>query len=462
MKHLTPIMTLVSKWYLERDPVQGRLIDAEAQQIQHVWYDHATDHVRRGKKKWHSCPDALKDVLHALATLEEPGKNGDAAVCLLVGGVIQLCVNPPLLAALCQEYVCRQLWEACLHKARLCAAIFNYRSDMPKKLPTVDRMWWRWQTTGAKSASPAVLCGTGAAAYLQAHLRPTMTTVFCRPEQAWLWRFHGFGDVRPHSHAADHTAMGSVVVLDDADWLVTQSGLAEAPLPQSVGKVWLTCLASSTPPFQMWPCFAAWAQLPAHGNHSEWIREAWRAARPRALHGQSPQRIIVSPKFELSQWVETKHRLLPQCFTQHLCLHPDHPEVCSICMHSAVDVLLGACGHSCCLACFQHCIKRDARCMFCRSAIVSPTFYNTVVAWADARVAQDSSVVFVAPASGALPRCFVEWVNRQRGPGMVVSDIWEARAALRTYPGITTWAIAGDDIPAWLDDLLQGDFVGGD
>lgn len=452
MKHLTPIMTLVSKWHMAPS---GAPLGPDTEPIQRVWCD--TGKVRRGNKTWHGCPDALRDVLAALETLQPDKPGTDAAVCLYIGGVVRLCVNPTLLSTLCQEYVSRQLWKACLQKAQRCSQIYNYACDMPKQLPTVDRAWWRTQVA---VPTPSVLCGTAASAYLQSHLDLVTTTVFCRPEQAWLWRFHGFEDVRPHAQEP-HTAL-STVVLDDADWLAAQATLMPVCLPQHVGKVWMTCLAAEPPPFQLWPRFAAWAQLPAGSDHSHWIREAWRSTRPRALHAHSPQRILVAPKFELSRWVETKHPMFPQCFTQHLCPHPDHAEVCGICMHSAVDVLLGACGHSCCLTCFRNCVKQNARCMFCRGAIVAPTFYNAIVAWADARVAQDSSVVFVMPAPGALPRCFVEWVNRQRGAGFVVSDIWEARAALRTHPDITTWAIAGGDIPAWLADLLQNDFEGTD
>lgn len=120
--------------------------------------------------------------------------------------------------------------------------------------------------------------------------------------------------------------------------------------------------------------------------------------------------------------------------------------------------------------------------MFCRGPIVNPIFYNAVTALSDklltkpadlaiktnqdrdaeSVVAADNTIVFVAPARGVLPPCFIEWIQRQRGPNMVVSNIWEARTALRTHPHIDTWAIAGPDIPAWLADLLQGDFVGSD
>lgn len=438
-----------------------------------MWYDPNTDRVRRGKKSWHTCPGALRDVLCAIETLQ-PAANctGAQAVCVLwVSGTVRLCIDAQALAVLCQDHILQQLWDFCLRQAKQCAAIYNYcEPTLPRQV--VDRLWWREQMEASRSEFTSVLCGVGASPYLQTHLHfmSDDITVFCLPEQSWLWRFHGFSDVRRHEGlqtlSAGLCVTRDTVILDDADWLICQSNLPVVQLPHNVHKVWMTCLSTDTPSFHWWPRFAAWAQLPQSVNFKEWMKRSWRHTRPRQVHNTacSPQHVLLTPNFDygLTQWVTLKHPLLPQSFTQHLGMpHPDHTEVCPICVHNTVDVMLGACSHSCCLDCFRRCIKQNARCMFCRAPIESPIFYNMVTAWAKPCLARDTTV-FVANASNMLPRCFVEWITRLRGPGMVVTNIWEARAVLRARPDIDTWAIAGADIPTWLADLLQDDFVGGD
>lgn len=411
----------------------------------------ATHRVESTVGPWTGCPAPVAGIVHRTASAP-----GLACVARVAVGdsedvaTVWLCA----LQAGAGDWLDEQLRQHVLADAAGVAARFNFYN--PTELPRgeVTRGWLRRAT---RRATLSVLSGAHAASVLRAHLGRRGVLVVCFPARRWQWAAAGFATALYSDGAVADTP--GVVVMDDADALYEDPGALWRWRPPPGGKVWALRATRALPPLITWVRYMELTAEGASGSMADLVAREWRWVRPRAgrpavpllrLHNRIDKMSQIGTLADGAAWQPAGH-------PQHLHATPER-RTCTICMEAACNVVMDACRHMFCAACYRAHLhaSRGNMCMLCRQPNTTVHHYDalTFTPRLDAWMRDATVPVLFLDTRRALPAAFVEYVTRRWGGQCVVATLHQARDAVHAHVRVRC-VVVDDEPPEWLGDVVD-------
>lgn len=414
--------------------------------------------------EWRACPPAVAAIVQRAATV--PGlmcvarvavaglsrPEGDPAELSHQGGevaTVWVCTTAPGAPV---DWLDTQLQKGLLDAAAAAAQRFNFYN--PTELPRheVTRGWLR---RASARATLSVISGAHGAALLRTHLRGTAAVVMCFPPRRWQWAAAGFA-TRLYG---DAPLEGAVVVLDDADALFEDPRLWRHWHAAPGAKVWALRATRALPPLITWVRYMGLTREGVGGSMADFMAREWRWVRPRGGKPRVPLLRLHNRCDKMAQigMLEDGAAWQPVGTPQHLHAMPER-QTCTICTDGVCNVLMDACRHMFCVACYRAHVRasRGNLCMLCRAPNPTVHHYNTLTFTPrlDAWMRDPAVPVLFVDTRAALPAAFVEYVERRWGGRSMVATLHQARDAVHAHVRARC-VVVDDHPPEWLTDLFD-------